>query len=36
MVEVGAEVAGRDERKRDDPHRLLRVVRAVREGDERA
>ena len=33
-AEVGVELAGRDERERDDPHRLLRVVRSVREGDE--
>ena len=34
--EVGVEVPGRDERERDDAHRLLRVVRAVGEGDEAA
>ena len=32
----GREVAGGDERERDDPHRLLRVVRPVRERDEPA
>ena len=32
--EVGVEVTRGDERERDDAHRLLRVVRAVREGDE--
>ena len=31
----GLEVARGDERERDDPHRLLRVVRPVRERDER-
>ena len=35
-LEVGREVAGSDERERDDPHRLLGVVRPVCEGDEAA
>ena len=35
-AEVRVEMARGDERERDDPHRLLGVVRAVREGDEAA
>ena len=32
----GVGLEGRDEREGDDPHGFLRVVRAVREGDEPA
>ena len=36
MEVVGVDVAGGNERERDDSHRLLGVVRSVREGHESA